>query len=72
MAWSPDGARTADRRIAADRAYTRAALTGLASAAGLEDVTWRMPHETGFFQPVMTIRNPLERYRRPVSARPQS
>jgi glycine/sarcosine N-methyltransferase len=54
----PDGARTTERRTAAYRAYTRAALTGLASATGLQDVTWRMPHETNFFQPVMTARNP--------------
>jgi glycine/sarcosine N-methyltransferase len=58
MRESPDGARTADRRVAAYRAYTRAALTGLASAAGLQDVTWRMPRETDFFQPVMTARSP--------------
>jgi SAM-dependent methyltransferase len=51
-----DGARATERRTAAYRAYTRASLTGLASAAGLRDVTWHMPHETGFFQPIMTAR----------------
>lgn len=40
---SPDGAWAAERRAAACRVYTRAALTGPASAAGLHDVTWRMP-----------------------------
>ena len=49
-----DGAWATERRTAAYRAYTRASLTGLASAAGLRDVTWHMPHETGFFQPILT------------------
>jgi len=53
-----DGTRSVERRTAAYRAYTRAAITGFASAAGLADVTWRMPHETSFFQPVMTARYP--------------
>lgn len=51
-----DGTRSAECRTAAYRAWTRRALTGLASAAGLRDATWHMPHETGFFQPVMTVR----------------
>jgi glycine/sarcosine N-methyltransferase len=49
-----DGTRSTERRTAAYRAWTRAALTELASAAGLRDVTWHMPHETSFFQPVTT------------------
>jgi SAM-dependent methyltransferase len=53
----PDGFRTTERRTTAYRAYTRAALTGLASAAGLQDITWRTPGETDFFQPVMTARS---------------
>jgi hypothetical protein len=53
-----DGTRTARRRTAAYRAYTRAALTELASAADLRDIKWHMPHETQFFQPVMTARSP--------------
>jgi glycine/sarcosine N-methyltransferase len=53
-----DGTRTVQRRTAAYRAYTRAALTGLASAAGLQDIRWHMPGESGFFQPVMTARSP--------------
>jgi SAM-dependent methyltransferase len=52
-----DGTLATERRTAAYRAYTRAALTGLASAAGLRDVRWHMPAESGFFQPVMTARN---------------
>ena len=54
----PDGARSTERRTATYRAYTRAALTALASTAGLRDITWHMPHETNFFQPVMTARRP--------------
>jgi SAM-dependent methyltransferase len=53
-----DGTRSVERRTATYRAYTRAALTALASAAGLADVTWHMPAETGFFQPLMTARRP--------------
>ncbi len=53
-----DGTRTVERRTASYRAYTRAALTELASAAGLRDVRWHMPGESGFFQPVMTARSP--------------
>ena len=53
-----DGTRTAELRTATYRAYTRAALTELASAAGLQDVKWHMPGESQFFQPVMTARSP--------------
>jgi len=53
-----DGTRTIERRTASYRAYTRAALTALARAAGLRDVRWHMPGESGFFQPVMTARHP--------------
>jgi SAM-dependent methyltransferase len=53
-----DGTRTTERRTAAYRAYTRAALTGIASSAGLRDIRWHMPAESGFFQPVMTARSP--------------
>jgi len=53
-----DGTRTTERRTAAYRAYTRAELTGLASAAGLRDIRWHMPAESGFFQPVMTAHRP--------------
>jgi ubiquinone/menaquinone biosynthesis C-methylase UbiE len=55
---SPDGTRTTERRTTTYRAYTRAALTRLATSAGLDSVTWHMPPETGFFQPVMTARRP--------------
>jgi glycine/sarcosine N-methyltransferase len=55
---NPDGTRTTERRTATYRAYTRATLTGLATAAGLEDVNWHMPRESGFFQPVMTAHSP--------------
>jgi SAM-dependent methyltransferase len=53
-----DGPLSVERRTVTYRAYTRAALTGLATAAGLEDITWHMPVRTGFFQPVMTARRP--------------
>ena len=53
-----DGTRTTERRTATYRAYTRAALTKLATAAGLENVRWHMPHDSGFFQPVMTAHRP--------------
>jgi ubiquinone/menaquinone biosynthesis C-methylase UbiE len=54
----PDGTRTTERRTASYRAYTRAALTGLATAAGLESVDWHLPSDSGFFQPVMTAHRP--------------
>jgi glycine/sarcosine N-methyltransferase len=53
-----DGTRATERRTAAYRAYTRATLTELASAAGLRDIRWHTPAESGFFQPVMTARSP--------------
>jgi SAM-dependent methyltransferase len=51
---SADGTRTTERRTAAYRAYRRAALAELAVAAGLQDVSWQDPRESGFFQPLMT------------------
>lgn len=51
-----DGTRTTERRTATYRAYTRASLTELASAAGLSDIQWHAPAASGFFQPVMTAR----------------
>jgi SAM-dependent methyltransferase len=38
------------------RALTRAALSGALRRAGFEDVTWRMPAATGFYQPIVTAR----------------
>jgi SAM-dependent methyltransferase len=52
------GAFTTQRRTATYRAYTRRALTGLASSVGLEGVTWHMPDQTNFLQPIMTARRP--------------
>lgn len=52
------GAVTTRRREATYRAYTSAALTHLAGRAGLEDVTWHLPAETGFFQPVLAAHKP--------------
>jgi SAM-dependent methyltransferase len=52
------GALTTRRRTATYRAYTRLALTALASSVGLEGVTWHMPDQTNFFQPIMTARKP--------------
>ncbi|MDX3115473.1 class I SAM-dependent methyltransferase [Streptomyces scabiei] len=37
-------------------ALGRDRLTGLAAGAGFEDPEWRMPHETGFFQPLLMAR----------------
>ena len=54
---SADGTRVTERRTATYRAYTRAALTQLAAAAGLQDARWHMPLDSGFFQPVMTARS---------------
>ena len=53
-----DGTRTTERRTAVYRAYTRAELTELASSAGLRDIRWHLPAESGFFQPVMTAHSP--------------
>jgi SAM-dependent methyltransferase len=53
-----DGNWATERRAAAYRAYPRAALARLASAAGLRDIRWHMPADLGFFQPVMTARSP--------------
>ena len=53
-----DGGRmTTRRREASYRAYTRSSLTALAARAGLRDVTWHAPDQTGFFQPVMVARS---------------
>ncbi len=51
-------ARTTEGRTTTYRAYTRATLSELATAVGLQDVRWHMPVETDFFQPVMTARSP--------------
>ena len=53
-----DGGTTTRRREATYRAYTRSSLTDLATRAGLQDVTWHAPGETGFFQPVMVAHAP--------------
>jgi hypothetical protein len=38
------------------RAVTRAELASTLGAAGFTDITWRMPEETRFYQPVVTAR----------------
>jgi glycine/sarcosine N-methyltransferase len=38
------------------RALTRAALTDALRRAGFEDVAWRMPDETGYYQPIVAAR----------------
>ncbi|MCA9716769.1 MAG: class I SAM-dependent methyltransferase [Myxococcales bacterium] len=43
-------------RRARYRAISRATLTRLARAAGLREVEWLMPSESGFFQPVLRAR----------------
>ncbi|MEU3515158.1 class I SAM-dependent methyltransferase [Streptomyces sp. NPDC006654] len=37
-------------------ALGRDRLTGLVADAGFADLEWRMPHETGFFQPLLAAR----------------
>jgi glycine/sarcosine N-methyltransferase len=51
-----DGGLITQRRTATYRAYTREALTGLASSIGLQQIAWHMPDQTSFFQPIMTAR----------------
>jgi glycine/sarcosine N-methyltransferase len=38
------------------RALTRAALSDALRGAGFDDVAWRMPADTGFYQPIVTAR----------------
>jgi glycine/sarcosine N-methyltransferase len=38
------------------RALTRAALSDALRRAGFEEVAWRMPADTGFYQPIVTAR----------------
>ncbi len=38
------------------RALSRAALSDALGRAGFEDVVWRMPEETGFYQPIVAAR----------------
>lgn len=54
-----DGSWGVQRRTATYRAYTRHRLTELTLRAGLQQVLWHMPPETGFFQQVMTACKPL-------------
>lgn len=43
-------------RAATYRAYSRKRLTELAELAGLHSLAWRMPADTGFFQPLLVGR----------------
>jgi glycine/sarcosine N-methyltransferase len=38
------------------RALRRETLTAALARAGFQDVRWRMPEESGYFQPVVTAR----------------
>ncbi len=38
------------------RALSRTVLSEALTAAGFQDVTWRMPEQTGFYQPVVSAR----------------
>ncbi|MCV2393656.1 class I SAM-dependent methyltransferase [Actinotalea sp. M2MS4P-6] len=49
---------TGTRREATYRAYRRDHLGALARVAGLDDVRWWEPAESGYFQPVMVARTP--------------
>jgi glycine/sarcosine N-methyltransferase len=52
------GTPLTERRTATYRAYTRTAVSTLAAAAGLHTISWHLPSETSFFQPVMTAHHP--------------
>src|SRR5262249_11488361 len=43
-------------RTTAYRALRRDELTGVLSEAGFSDIAWRMPEETGYYQPLVTAR----------------
>jgi SAM-dependent methyltransferase len=55
---APTGAEAWDVRVrrATYWALTRAQLAGFATSAGLRDVTWREPADTGYYQPILTAR----------------
>lgn len=57
MEGNPGSWRVAERRTTC-RALPRAALSDALRRAGFEDVVWRMPQETGFYQPVVAARAP--------------
>ena len=38
------------------RALRRAAVSDALNRAGFADVAWRMPEETGFYQPIVVAR----------------
>ncbi|MGH8794958.1 MAG: class I SAM-dependent methyltransferase [Stackebrandtia sp.] len=55
----PDGdARRVEVRRTAYWALTRRQLAGFAAEAGFVDVEWRMPDDSGFFQPLMAATAP--------------
>jgi glycine/sarcosine N-methyltransferase len=49
---------TVRERTATYRALPRATLTDALGRAGFVDVGWRMPEETGFYQPIVAARTP--------------
>lgn len=55
MARDPAG-WTVSERTTTYRALPRAALSDALGRAGFEDVAWRMPAETGFYQPIVAAR----------------
>lgn len=50
------GAWAVTERRTSCRALSRGALSDALRRAGFEDVTWRMPQATGFYQPIVTAR----------------
>ena len=55
MARGPAGWSVSERTTTY-RALTRKALSDALGRAGFEDVAWRMPDATGFYQPIVTAR----------------
>ena len=55
---SRDAGYSVSERRTNYRALSRAVLSRALTAVGFHEVTWRMPTETGFYQPVVTARAP--------------
>ena len=53
---SADGSWTTRHESTVYRALQRAELTEIVRAAGLREVRWRPPDETGYYQPILTAR----------------
>jgi glycine/sarcosine N-methyltransferase len=47
---------TVTERRTTYRALSRAVLSDALGAAGFQDITWQMPEQSGFYQPVVSAR----------------